>query len=535
MAPTHNLHSTMNEVTSGSQAVPEPLRFRNQQSMKHSSVKPTLQSVLRGEVPSAYMHLVKSQHQQQNHHHQQQQQHQQQQHADKNTMSKFSPKLHRLLTCESRTESYVRSVQSSNIETYIPAYKSEPSRCAARHSPEPSHHSSSWLEQQTSSYAEFTSQRNGSPTSSHDNSSSSSLSSSSSPASHSYHDRYSPAFENRSSPFSDSGSPFLTRETSPYYGQHSPRRVFSPYPPAGSPYLTQHSPPSTFQSYSVGDERLFNEDQPIDLSQKSDAKISNGTCANTMDSDCNQTSQNDGSLLRNLLNNGKLTHKSSTAGDRDSPFPEVCRADVPVTGTTRVTLAKKMMYPITSRVSDWLVKIVQFCKSIPEFASLSQNDKMTLLINAWTRLLLLSMAENDFEFAVTPLPAEKSSGDGTPSQDEPTMKSVDGIQSFIKKCKNMNLDQKEYALLRMSVLFNAGYAGLDKPELVERLSSAVHQLLQQHVRATRPCDVMHFSRILMSLPSLYGINCKMIENLFCARINSNMDMEVLLKEMLQKL
>lgn len=79
----------------------------------------------------------------------------------------------------------------------------------------------------------------------------------------------------------------------------------------------------------------------------------------------------------------------------------------------------------------------------------------------------------------------------------------------------------------------SGNAGLDDPELVEKLNSAVQQLLQQHVTATRPNDVMHYSRILMLLPSLYGINCRMVENLFCKRINT--DMQVLLKEMLQNL
>ena len=84
-----------------------------------------------------------------------------------------------------------------------------------------------------------------------------------------------------------------------------------------------------------------------------------------------------------------------------------------------------------------------------------------------------------------------------------------------------------------SLCLFSGNVGLDDPELVEKLNSAVQQLLQQHVAATRPDDVMHYSRILMLLPSLYGINCRMVENLFCKRINT--DMQVLLKEMLQNL
>jgi hypothetical protein len=87
--------------------------------------------------------------------------------------------------------------------------------------------------------------------------------------------------------------------------------------------------------------------------------------------------------------------------------------------------------------------------------------------------------------------------------------------------------------LFVSLFVFSGNVGLDNTELVEKLNSAVQQLLQQHVTTTRPDDVMHYSRILMLLPTLYGINCRMVENLFCKRINT--DMQVLLKEMLQNL
>lgn len=72
--------------------------------------------------------------------------------------------------------------------------------------------------------------------------------------------------------------------------------------------------------------------------------------------------------------------------------------------------------------------------------------------------MLLYMAESNFQFAVTPIPVmENNSTDSSnPSQDEPTMKSVDAVQTFIKKCQQMAVDGKEYEFLRMLVLFNAG-------------------------------------------------------------------------------
>ncbi|BFZ23207.1 hypothetical protein BsWGS_26246 [Bradybaena similaris] len=250
------------------------------------------------------------------------------------------------------------------------------------------------------------------------------------------------------------------------------------------------------------------------------------------------------SLLRNLLSVGKHNHTSSSTlglshstpnltSDRacDSPvsdsFPRT-----PVTGNTKVQLAKKNLAPVNARVTDWLVKIVQFAKSIPEFSALSHNDQFTLILNSWMRIMLLYMAESNFQFAVTPLSAGDLTVDEvSPSQDEPTMKAVEGLQTFIRKCQQMSVDTKEYAFFRMLVLFNSGYPGLSSPQKIDQISSVVQQLLQQHVHVSRPRDVMHYSRLLMCLPSLYSTNGKMFEALFCQHITKDMDMEVYLKEL----
>ena len=67
------------------------------------------------------------------------------------------------------------------------------------------------------------------------------------------------------------------------------------------------------------------------------------------------------------------------------------------------------------------------------------------------------MAESNFQFATTPLRSESQpeNADGGVSPDEPTVKSVENIQSFIRKCQSMNVDSDEYHYMRMLVLFNS--------------------------------------------------------------------------------
>lgn len=536
MAPTQNLNSTVSDLYNPMHAQKDSCFKVNQSSSELMNNSNTLQSVLRGEVPTAYVHLTQS----------------------------HKPTFHEGRTSERDTGVPNIHVHRDHGHSFRPYQCSSPKHQPQTSSPQSNLMSSSPKRTHSPFIDRHSIYSNGSffPELQYNG--------------HIY-DRASPAYEGRSSPFQESGSPFIG--SSPHY--NSPSRSYSPSQNMGSPYSVHrndgssfsprrtgspyHQSPRTSSPYSsvrtatspysyhenssspysgsqlahdthspVYDSERHSrdgtesyEDQPIDLSCKSEVKHEPVISADE--------NEFHGSLLRTLLRPGKHFHSDCNSDSgRDSPGSDVYKPDIPIVGSTRVTLAKKMVYPITSRVSDWLVKIVQFSKSIPEFQTMSQNDKMTLLLSSWTRMLLLLMAENDYEFAVTPLHSDQRvASDVTPSQDEPTMKSVEGIQSFIKKCRNMGMDQKEYALMRMAVLFNSGNVGLDDVELVDKLNSAVQQLLQQHVTSTRPDDVMHYSRILMLLPSLYGINCRMVENLFCKRINT--DMQVLLKEMLQNL
>lgn len=456
MAPTHNLNSAVDGM-------------HHHVQMHHSncvktvdSVKSarTLQSVLRGEVPSAYIHLTSSyrtaMHDQRSPH-----------------MNSESEPTVPFKHVHREHENSFRPYQANSPQrTVCHAEATIQSRVITR-SPKRTH--SPFMDRHSiygnANYYTEASQYMGQ-----------------------LYDRASPAYEDRSSPFQDSGSPFIG---SPNYSIGSPSSTYSHYQTTGSPYSVHqnnaplYSPSRTDSPYSPqgsvsspdttheninspysgyyqtdgarrdsegysSESHELADDQPIDLSCKTELKHTCDTF--TSDDSDFQDNLSNGSMLRTLLMPGKQvsTDYGSDSG-RDSPGSDVYRPEIPVTGSTRVTLAKKMVYPITSRVSDWLVKIVQFSKSIPEFQSMSQNDKLTLLLHSWTRMLLLLMSENDHEFAVTPLHLDdKKAHDVTPSQEEPTMKSAECIQGFIRKCKNMDMDQKEYALMRMAVLFNSG-------------------------------------------------------------------------------
>ena len=160
------------------------------------------------------------------------------------------------------------------------------------------------------------------------------------------------------------------------------------------------------------------------------------------------------SLLQSILEAGA----SGTTFTGDLSGAQGTNKDQP--GSTIVCLAKKNLLPVTARVSDWLVKIIDFALSMPEFNCLTENDKTRLIYNSWTRLLLICMAETSFEFAVTPvMDSSKAAGSESPvaaSDDTPTMKKVERIQQFVKKCQSLKFDAGEFETMKKIVLFSTG-------------------------------------------------------------------------------
>ncbi|XP_076472689.1 nuclear receptor subfamily 2 group F member 1-B-like [Babylonia areolata] len=298
------------------------------------------------------------------------------------------------------------------------------------------------------------------------------------------------------------------------------------------------------------------QSEPMDLSCKRPSSTSSVTSSSAFHHtlppspfEDHQGQSSEFSLLRNLLQVGKAppqpspscsSHSSSPRRDRncDSPyfdsevFPEGLNA------STQVVLAQENLYNISARVSDWLMKTVQFATSVPCFRNdLDLQDQRILLLSSWSRLLLLFMAESDFRFSVTPVKSERRSLETEcgPLPDQPTMKAVEGIRGFIGKCQKMELESEEYYYLRMLVLFNSSHVGLGEASKVEAINSDVTASLRDHVQRSCPSDVLRYSRLLLMLPALYGISDKMVERLFCRNMDSDSitEVKVLLKDLLE--
>ena len=72
-------------------------------------------------------------------------------------------------------------------------------------------------------------------------------------------------------------------------------------------------------------------------------------------------------------------------------------------------------------------------------------------------------------------------------------------------------------------------------DFVDKVNSYVRQSLQDHIAKVRPHEkIRRYSSLLLSIRLLYGINCKMVENLFCRHVLQDEEtMETMLRNMLE--
>jgi hypothetical protein len=200
----------------------------------------------------------------------------------------------------------------------------------------------------------------------------------------------------------------------------------------------------------------------------------------------------------------------------------------------RVTLAKKNLLPVMARVSDLLTKIADFVRTLPCFKELPVGDQRTLLSNACPRLLLLEMARLNVEFAVTAVHqtgnrlAEETeagandnaslSGSGGISvadndAEVPTQQFVENVRSFIHKCQMFGISSEEFLFMRMITLFQLGAGTLDRADLADAVNTEARQRLQEAVHRSHPSEKLRYSTLLLTLHTLFGIHCGMLQAL----------------------
>lgn len=162
-----------------------------------------------------------------------------------------------------------------------------------------------------------------------------------------------------------------------------------------------------------------------------------------------------GSILYRILNRGALSPQGRT---EPAAAQQLCSCAV-----SKKLVAIRAPQLVFKAASQVLVKTFRFVKSVPCFRGLPAEDQLRLVRNSWAPLLVLGLVQDsvDFDTVETQQPSllhriltHHKEGDvqdsGVPVGD------VEGIKTFLVKCRRLRISVKEYAFLKGAILFSPG-------------------------------------------------------------------------------
>nr|WGL14820.1 mDax1-297 [Mus musculus] len=284
-----------------------------------------------------------------------------------------------------------------------------------------------------------------------------------------------------------------------------------------------------------------------------------------------------GSILYNLLMSAKQKHASQE--EREVRLGAQCWGCAcgaqPVLGGERLSggQARSLLYRCcfcgenhprqggilySMLTNAGLLKTLRFVKYLPCFQILPLDQQLVLVRSCWAPLLMLELAQDHLHFEMMEIPETNTTQEMLTTRrqetegpepaepqatEQPQMVSaeaghllpaaaVQAIKSFFFKCWSLNIDTKEYAYLKGTVLFNPDLPGLQCVKYIEGLQWRTQQILTEHIRMMQREYQIRSAELNSALFLLRFINSDVVTELFFRPIIGAVSMDDMMLEML---
>ncbi|KAM7339041.1 nuclear receptor subfamily 0 group B member 1 [Alexandromys fortis] len=218
-------------------------------------------------------------------------------------------------------------------------------------------------------------------------------------------------------------------------------------------------------------------------------------------------------------------------------------------------LALKNPQVVCEAASAGLLKTLRFVKYLPCFQILPLDQQLVLVRSCWAPLLMLELAQDHLHFEMMEisepsvlqkmLTTRQQEAEGAEPADTltteqpsaeavhlPSAAAIQAIKSFFIKCWSLNIDTKEYAYLKGTVLFNPDLPGLQCVKYIQGLQWRTQQILTEHIRMMQREYQIRSAELNSALFLLRFISTDAITELFFRPIIGAVSMDDMMLEML---
>lgn len=166
-------------------------------------------------------------------------------------------------------------------------------------------------------------------------------------------------------------------------------------------------------------------------------------------------------LLKHILSHSSAGGRSTSGSSNLSSPPAWSQSPSPSTpipsssasstsATSYVHLAKKNLYPVQSRINEWLKGIALTLNKAS--SEMSYRDP-SFYAMSWSRLLVLLMAEHGFVFVTSPVVTSNEEKEADVNEEHyATSEQVEEFRALLRECALLGLDAYTYELLQLIVI-----------------------------------------------------------------------------------
>ncbi|KAF1430946.1 Nuclear receptor subfamily 2 group E member 1, partial [Spheniscus magellanicus] len=183
---------------------------------------------------------------------------------------------------------------------------------------------------------------------------------------------------------------------------------------------------------------------------------------------------------------------------------------------------------------------IKWAKSVPAFSTLSLQDQLMLLEDAWRELFVLGIAQWAIPVdANTLLAVSGMNGDNTDSQKlNKIISEIQALQECVARFRQLRLDATEFACLKCIVTFKAvpTHSGSElrsfrNAAAIAALQDEAQLTLNSYIHTRYPTQPCRFGKLLLLLPALRSISPSTIEEVFFKKTIGNVPITRLLSDM----
>lgn len=185
---------------------------------------------------------------------------------------------------------------------------------------------------------------------------------------------------------------------------------------------------------------------------------------------------------------------------------------------------------ICETASRLLFLSVHWVRSIPVFSQLNYETQVALVRNAWSDLFVLGMAQcsasmnlsNILSTIVSHLQTTVQQEKLTAQRVRQVTTTICKVQEYVKAMGRLDIDEKEFALLKIIALFSTDQVGITSPRQVVKICDKAVLELKEYCESK---GENRFTNLLLRLSPLRSLQPDVLEELFFAGLIGNVQID----------